>query len=459
MVLGFPGWTKWDPHEGRQEYGFTFRPSVHPILRTARRRVMGKLAEILTHPDEFLPMLRMYLVAKSVQKLPKDPDLAFCFTILNSVSRSFSVVIHQLPDELRDVVCVFYLVLRALDTVEDDMHIPVSEKVPLLRAFHERIRDPSFCLDYGTDHYQRLLREFPKVNRILLSFSATQQEVICDITKRMGEGMADFIEKEVETVAEYDTYCFYVAGLVGVGLSKLFAYSKLETAKIVLETEHSRHMGLFLQKTNIIRDYLEDIMEEPRPRMFWPKEIWHLYAEKLEDFKRPSHRAKALQCLNHLITDSLHHVPFCFEYLKELQTKDVFRFCAIPQVMAIATAAVCFDNGGVFEGVVKVRRGETCKVFQDVQSMADVYRLFHAYAERIAKKIPSAEMDIQIRRVASKKVEEIQKLCAAELGSHSPSSQITMSGIIVLALLFIFLGIFIRFLYNPETDKLHSHEF
>jgi len=25
-------------------------------------------------------------------------------------------------------------------------------------------------------------------------------------------------------------------------------------------------MGLFLQKTNIIRDYLEDIMEEPAPR-------------------------------------------------------------------------------------------------------------------------------------------------------------------------------------------------
>ena len=420
---------------------------------------MGKLAEILAHPDEFLPMLRMYLVAQSVKKLPKDPDLAFCFNILNSVSRSFSVVIYQLPEELRDVVCVFYLVLRALDTVEDDMHIPISEKVAHLKVFHEHIRDPSFSLDYGTDHYQRLLRDFPKVNRILLSFSENQQQVICDITKRMGEGMADFIEKEIETVEEYDTYCFYVAGLVGVGLSKLFAYSKLETEKIVLETEYSRHMGLFLQKTNIIRDYLEDIMEEPKPRMFWPKEIWHLYAEKLEDFKRPTHRAKALQCLNHMITDSLRHVPFCFEYLKELQRKDVFRFCAIPQVMAIATAALCFDNGGVFEGVVKVRRGETCKIFQDVQSMADIYRLFHDHTEKIAKKIPAAEMDVQMRRVASRTVEEIKKLCAAGLGGHSPSPQITMSGILILVLLSIFLVIFTRFLYNPETDKLHSNEF
>ena len=43
--------------------------------------------------------------------------------------------------------------------------------------------------------------------------------------------------------------------------------------------------GKFLQKTNIIRDYLEDINEEPAPRMFWPKEIWGEYAEKLEAFK------------------------------------------------------------------------------------------------------------------------------------------------------------------------------
>ena len=44
-------------------------------------------------------------------------------------------------------------------------------------------------------------------------------------------------------------------------------------------------MGLFLQKTNIIRDYLEDIVEEPAPRMFWPREIWGKHAKQLADFK------------------------------------------------------------------------------------------------------------------------------------------------------------------------------
>lgn len=52
---------------------------------------------------------------------------------------SFAVVIQQLPVELRDSVCIFYLVLRALDTVEDDMSLPVPLKLEVLNSFHEKI--------------------------------------------------------------------------------------------------------------------------------------------------------------------------------------------------------------------------------------------------------------------------------------------------------------------------------
>lgn len=55
------------------------------------------------------------------------------------MASSFAVVIQQLPNPLRDAICVFYLVLRGLDTVEDDMSIPITTKVPILRSFHEKI--------------------------------------------------------------------------------------------------------------------------------------------------------------------------------------------------------------------------------------------------------------------------------------------------------------------------------
>jgi phytoene/squalene synthetase len=66
-----------------------------------------------------------------------------------------------------------------------------------------------------------------------------------------------------------------VAGLVGEGLSRLFActgYEKQEVADVSKTLANT--MGLLLQKTNIIRDYLEDYVDG---RAFWPQEVRTLW--------------------------------------------------------------------------------------------------------------------------------------------------------------------------------------
>lgn len=99
--------------------------------------------------------------------------------------------------------------------------------------------------------------------------------------------MTVFLTNKVNTMEEWDEvsnylmlipciyhvmvqYCHYVAGLVGIGLTQLFAASGLEDPSIERNTRLANSMGLFLQKTNIIRDYLEDIVQD---REFWPKEV------------------------------------------------------------------------------------------------------------------------------------------------------------------------------------------
>ena len=71
-------------------------------------------------------------------------------------------------------------------------------------------------------------------------------------------------------------------------------------------------------------------------RSFLPKEIWQQYTKKsppdLGELTLPENRGKAVECLNHLVTDALTCVPECLQYMKLLQTEEVFRFCAIPQV-------------------------------------------------------------------------------------------------------------------------------
>lgn len=52
---------------------------------------------------------------------------------------------------MRLQICLFYLALRGLDTVEDDMTIPNSVKLPLLRSFHEKLVTPGFTFDGNSD--------------------------------------------------------------------------------------------------------------------------------------------------------------------------------------------------------------------------------------------------------------------------------------------------------------------
>ncbi|PSC75034.1 Squalene synthase [Micractinium conductrix] len=361
---------------------------------------MGKLGELLKRPDELVPMVSMALAARRAKQLPKEPGLAFCYDMLNRVSRSFAVVIQQLPEGLRDAICVFYLVLRALDTVEDDMALDAKIKVPLLRCFHEKSYDRSWSMTgCGSGEYVRLMEKYPLVTDVFLRLDSQYQQVIADICRRMGEGMAKFVEKadeegeSVESVADYDLYCHYVAGLVGIGLSQLFASSGLESPEFAKLEGTANEMGLLLQKTNIIRDYLEDINEEPRPRMWWPREVWGQYAGSLEAFKQPEEAGAAMRCLNHMITDALRHVPACLDYMSRLREPAVFRFCAIPQIMAIATLSLCYKNHKVFTGVVKMRRGEVARIMFHLSDFADVCVLFRNHAGALGEAAQQATGD------------------------------------------------------------------
>jgi len=188
--------------------------------------------------------------------------------------------------------------------------------------------------------------------------------------------MAEFLTKKVDTVKDWDLYCHYVAGLVGEGLSRLFAVSGLEDPSFSAAFKLYNSMGLFLQKTNIIRDYFEDIAEVP-PRIFYPKEVWSKYVPTVESLKDPAYKNQALLCLNELITNALEHTEDVIDYLSKLKEPSVLRFCGIPQVMAIATLHLCYNNYEVFRRKeVKIRRGMAVKLMFQCDSLTNILGVF-----------------------------------------------------------------------------------
>lgn len=399
---------------------------------------MGMAKALLQHPEDLMPLAKLMVASKKIKRqLPAEPHWGFAYSMLQNVSRSFALVIQQLGPELRNAVCVFYLVLRALDTVEDDTSIPVDIKVPILLGFHEHIYDRDWHFSCGTNAYKVLMDKFHFVAVAFLELSKSYQEAIEDITMRMGAGMAKFICKEVETVDDYNEYCHYVAGLVGLGLSKLFHASNLES---LAPDSLSNAMGLFLQKTNIIRDYLEDINEIPKSRMFWPRHIWSKYANKLEDLKYEENSAKAVQCLNDMITNALAHAEDCLGYLSNLKDPAIFRFCAIPQIMAIGTLALCYNNAEVFKGVVKMRRGLTARVIDQTKSMADVYGAFYEFAALLQSKVDEEDPNAA---VTLERLNTLKKACVSSGLIHKRrlyvvANQPMYSSVLIMILVLVF---------------------
>lgn len=362
--------------------------------------------EQLSHLDEIWAALTLLYIDPMQSNLDTDycnknfhpGDLAFCDEILGKVSRSFAAVIRQLPPMLFVDIMIFYLVLRALDTIEDDMKAFESNdvKVKHLLSMHETaLGDPSWSMDgVGEGDEKRLLQQFPKCHSVYAALRDESKAIIAEITKSMAAGMAEFVDKDLgqgtEDILQYNRYCHFVAGLVGEGLSKLFSVSGLEDASMAKELKLSDDMGLFLQKTNIIRDYLEDYVEG---RAFWPQTVWKKYSKDgdLGCFTKDENRIEALHCLNELITDALELVPNCLAYLAKLKCLEVYRFCAIPQVMAIATLDKCYHNGDVFTGVVKIRKGLSCKLINATSDSKKVHAIFYDFAKSIAKKAKEAK--------------------------------------------------------------------
>lgn len=317
-----------------------------------------------------------------------DENLAYCYDTLDKVSRSFAAVIRQLPEEISDVVCLFYLILRGLDSVEDDMDISNEDKILLLREFYTKNFEQGWNLTNVGDkqEYRDLLANYDKIIEVFLVLDEKYQKIITEICKKMGAGMADFVESKITTIEDYNLYCHYVAGLVGIGLSELFAASEIESKELESKEVLANSMGLFLQKTNIVRDYKEDLDEN---RIFWPEEVWTLYSPSFESFSLNPEKPESLSCLNHMVNDALSHATDCLEYLKLLRNKRAFRFCAIPQVMAIATLAEVYNNHKVFTANVKIRKGLAAKLILSSGSIEEVVKIYKKMAASIAGKIPN----------------------------------------------------------------------
>ncbi len=332
-----------------------------------------------------------------------DVDLAtkICWRELPRVSRSFALVIQNLPPELDRDVMVGYEVLRTVDTIEDSL-LDRQTKKETFRLFRnilnnglkgEKILALQRALDAGT--YKELDKAVvhymvPNIFTVLNSLGEKQREIVSRTALEMSRGMAreDFLD--IQNLEHQDEYCHYVAGLVGIMLTDLFrASGRLDEKRYGEIYPYSEPYGIGLQKVNILKDMNSDLCEN---RLYWPRDVVEKHGfTKLNILEKAGENLEeAMAVVNEIVIDTARHLDNGVIYVTKLPAneKKVRMFSAIPLYMAIATASLMYNNPEVYTMPLKIPRSETMAITRKLDSIIlDNAKLVEYYNELFYDKL------------------------------------------------------------------------
>lgn len=228
-------------------------------------------------------------------------------------SRSFSLPILNLDDRFRIPVMVEYNLNKTIDTIEDSTRLEADEKIHLITTFCTFLeRD-----NYSSEVRRRMLEVTPEEEAFVFknyeatidlynTLSREEKDLARRWTSEMAEGMCTFLKKPINTHQDLNEYCYYVAGTVGLYLTNLLKLKGSNVSDEIFErlSVNAVSFGLFQQKLNIIRDFVEDKIT--KMRSFWPQS----YFEKEKD---------NVKILNRMCFDVLENdIPGAIEYFKLL---------------------------------------------------------------------------------------------------------------------------------------------
>jgi phytoene/squalene synthetase len=204
-----------------------------------------------------------------------DPK-KFLWHILPHAARTFSLVIVFLPPRMRRTLAVAYLYCRMLDTYEDLLPT-VAEKQRALQCFIDRFNNPenlkpapvldaSLTTDLRESTHLLLVNRADLIDRNFDYLNGRQQEAICRLVRRMGEGMIwssqVFAQQDgvLQTPGQLSRYCWHVLGTpilfadevqrLDQGLAPEVGDARLRSCAVV---------GEVIQLANITRDLEKDI--------------------------------------------------------------------------------------------------------------------------------------------------------------------------------------------------------
>jgi farnesyl-diphosphate farnesyltransferase len=273
-------------------------------------------------------------------------------SLLKGVSRTFALTIPQLPGSLYPAVANGYLVCRIIDTIEDEPALQPAEKSHFCESFRKVITGNLPPQDFSAELYpklssatlaaeQELIKQTPAVIETLFSFNNNQQEALRHCVNIMSTGMAEFQQRAstsgLPDIRALNHYCYYVAGVVGEMLTRLFCdYSPAIAAQHDKLTDLSVSFGQGLQMTNILKDVWDDL---ERGRCWLPRDVFKDTGFDLDALSPGVYTEEFGHGLTNLISIATQHLDYAMRYtlLIPKQETGIRNFCLWAIGMAVLT--------------------------------------------------------------------------------------------------------------------------
>ncbi len=279
------------------------------------------------------------------------------FELLSETSRSFSIGIQLLHEPLKTQLCLGYLLCRILDTYEDSFSVSPDLRIKALdlcaellvelgnedpASWQQKINNWKIQRDQSYSAYseikkweQTLLLEAEGIFTEIYSLPFSVRKVFSESLQDMAIGMKKEVQSQQagaqpqpRTLQELDSYCYSVAGTVGLLIHGL-TNGASELKKTAVE------FGKALQLVNIAKDFHNDWSEG---RCFWPGLAYTPKQNpQLPEFTTLENGFAEIKEL------FATYVKSADLYIKEfaLKQKDFYFFCVFPLEMAKKT----FDKG------------------------------------------------------------------------------------------------------------------
>ncbi len=212
------------------------------------------------------------------------PPQQYLTDMMAKVSRSFAVVVAHLESPLGHYFSTAYLICRVVDNIEDCFQ-PAPWKQRKFDEFRQLLDDPALAPEILAEWQQG---PWPGLTpdevalmgvthglalwQIFAELPAQVRATIAHWAGDMARGMWQLEEPELSPVmvehagirltateAEYNRYCYFVAGTVGhMGTELVVAHYDLPQGVAARLRDSAEACGRGLQKTNIVKDFVKD---------------------------------------------------------------------------------------------------------------------------------------------------------------------------------------------------------